>query len=50
MTKTRIIIVVFAASLFVSKVSAQSETLADEHRIETRMNQLATFVQNHSGS
>ena len=49
MTKARIIIVVFIASLFVSRASAQSETLADEHRIETRINQLATYGANTPG-
>jgi N-carbamoyl-L-amino-acid hydrolase len=49
MTKARIIIVVFTASLFVSRASAQSETLADEHRIETRINQLATYGANTPG-
>jgi len=49
MTKARIIIIVFTASLFVSRASAQSETLADEHRIETRINQLATYGANTPG-
>jgi N-carbamoyl-L-amino-acid hydrolase len=49
MTKARIIRVVFIASLFVSRASAQSETLADEHRIETRINQLATYGANTPG-
>ena len=49
MTKARILIVVFIASLFVSRASAQSETLADEHRIETRINQLATYGANTPG-
>jgi beta-ureidopropionase / N-carbamoyl-L-amino-acid hydrolase len=48
-TKARIIIVVFTASLFVIRASAQSETLADEHRIETRINQLATYGANTAG-
>jgi beta-ureidopropionase / N-carbamoyl-L-amino-acid hydrolase len=43
MTNARIIIILFTASLFVSRASAQSETLADMHRIETRINQLATY-------
>ena len=49
MTKARILIVVFIASLFVNRASAQSETLADEHRIETRINQLATYGANTPG-
>lgn len=49
MTKTRIIIVVFTASLFISRASAQSETLADMQRIETRINQLATYGANTAG-
>lgn len=49
MTNARIIIVVFIASLFVSRASAQSETLADEHRIETRINQLSTYGANTPG-
>jgi len=49
MTNARIIIVVFTASLFVSRASAQSETLADIQRIETRMNQLATYGANTPG-
>lgn len=49
MTNARIIIVVFAACLFLSRVSAQSETLADIQRIETRINQLATYGTNTPG-
>ena len=49
MTNARIIIVVFAACLFLSSVSAQSEALADIQRIETRINQLATYGANTPG-
>jgi len=49
MKKARTIIVVFTASLFVSRAFAQSETLADEHRIESRINQLATYGANTPG-
>jgi beta-ureidopropionase / N-carbamoyl-L-amino-acid hydrolase len=48
-TNARVIIVVFTVSLFVSRASAQSETLADTHRIETRINQLATYGANTPG-
>ena len=49
MTNARIIIVVLAACLFLSSVSAQSEALADIQRIETRINQLATYGANTPG-
>ena len=49
MTNARIIIAVFIACLFLSSVSAQTETFADIHRIETQINQLATYGANTPG-
>jgi beta-ureidopropionase / N-carbamoyl-L-amino-acid hydrolase len=49
MINARIIIAAFTACLFLNRVSAQSETLADKHRIETQINQLATYGGNTPG-
>ena len=49
MTNARIIIAACIACLFLSSVSAQTETFADKHRIETEVNQLATYGANTPG-
>ncbi|MDP9041212.1 MAG: M20 family metallo-hydrolase [Bacteroidota bacterium] len=43
------IIAGFIACLFLSSVSAQTENFADKHRIETQINQLATYGANTPG-